>query len=323
VIIVTGGAGFIGSAFIWKLNSVGIGDILIVDRLGSSDKWKNLINRRYADYINKNNFLGLLDDNNSYFKATAVIHMGACTSTTERDADYLIENNYHYSRTLAEWSLKNNIPFIYASSAATYGDGSHGFSDEESTLEILEPLNMYAYSKHIFDLWASRNKLLGRITGIKFFNVFGPNEYHKGDMISMAYRAFQQIRESGSVKLFKSYRGEYRDGEQLRDFIYVKDCVEVMWWLFQNPHITGIYNLGTGKARTWNDLIRASYSALGKEPAIEYIEMPKNMRDHYQYFTEASITRLRDAGCTYSFQALEDAVSDYVSNYLKEGECCL
>ncbi len=323
MIIVTGGAGFIGSAFIWKLNSEGIGDILIVDRLGSSDKWKNLINRRYADYIHKNNFLELLDDNNSYFKATAVIHMGACTSTTERDADYLIENNYHYSRTLAEWSLKNNIPFIYASSAATYGDGSHGFSDDESTLEILEPLNMYAYSKHIFDLWASRNKLLGRITGIKFFNVFGPNEYHKGDMISMAYRAFKQIRESGVVKLFKSYRGEYRDGEQLRDFIYVKDCVEVMWWLFQNPHIKGIFNLGTGKARTWNDLIRASYSALGKEPAIEYIEMPRNLRDRYQYFTEASITRLRDAECTHSFQALEDAVSDYVSNYLKEGECCL
>jgi ADP-L-glycero-D-manno-heptose 6-epimerase len=323
VIIVTGGAGFIGSAFIWKLNSEGIGDILIVDRLGSSDKWKNLVNRRYADYIHKDNFLEKLDASNRYFNATAIIHMGACSSTTERDADYLIENNYHYSRTLAEWSLKNSIPFIYASSAATYGDGSHGFSDDESKLEILQPLNMYAYSKHIFDLWALRNKVLDRITGLKFFNVFGPNEYHKGQMISMVYRAFQQIQVSGSVKLFKSYKAEYRDGEQLRDFIYVKDCAEVMWWLFQNPHRTGILNLGTGQARTWNDLIRAVYSALGKEPAIEYIEMPKHMRDRYQYFTEASIMGLRQAGCTYSFLTLEDAVNDYVSDYLKDGECCL
>lgn len=320
MIIVTGGAGFIGSAFIWKLNSEGIGDILIVDRLGAADKWKNLVNRRYADYIHKDNFLEKLDASNSYFNATAIIHMGACSSTTEGDADYLIENNYRYSRILAEWSLKNSIPFIYASSAATYGDGSHGFSDDESTLEILQPLNMYAYSKHMFDLWASRNKVLDRITGLKFFNVFGPNEYHKGHMISMVYRAFQQIQESGSVKLFKSYRTEYRDGEQLRDFIYVKDCTEVMWWLFQNPQKTGILNLGTGQARTWNDLIRAVFSALGKDPAIEYIEMPGHMRDRYQYFTEASITGLREAGCTYSFRTLEEAVNDYVSNYLKDGE---
>lgn len=320
MIIVTGGAGFIGSAFIWKLNSEGIGDILIVDRLGATDKWKNLVNRRYADYIHKDNFIEKLDASNSYFNATAIIHMGACSSTTEGDADYLIENNYRYSRTLAEWSLKNSIPFIYASSAATYGDGSHGFSDDESTLEILQPLNMYAYSKHMFDLWASRNKVLDRITGLKFFNVFGPNEYHKGHMISMVYRAFQQIQESGSVKLFKSYRTEYRDGEQLRDLIYVKDCTEVMWWLFQNPQKTGILNLGTGQARTWNDLIRAVFSALGKDPAIEYIEMPGHMRDRYQYFTEASITGLREAGCTYSFRTLEEAVNDYVSNYLKDGE---
>ena len=320
MIIVTGGAGFIGSAFIWKLNSEGIGDILIVDRLGSTDKWKNLVNRRYADYIHKDTFLEKLDASNSYFNATAIIHMGACSSTTERDADYLIENNYRYSRILAEWSLANSIPFIYASSAATYGDGSHGFSDDASTLEILQPLNMYAYSKHMFDLWASRNKVLNRITGLRFFNVFGPNEYHKGHMISMVYRAFQQIQESGSVKLFKSYRTEYRDGEQLRDFIYVKDCTEVMWWLFQNPQKTGILNLGTGQARTWNDLIRAVFSALGKETAIEYIEMPEHMRDRYQYFTEASITGLREAGCTYSFRTLEDAVGDYVTTYLTDGE---
>lgn len=320
MIIVTGGAGFIGSAFIWKLNSEGIGDILIVDRLGSTDKWKNLVNRRYADYIHKDTFLEKLDASNSYFNATAIIHMGACSSTTERDADYLIENNYRYSRILAEWSLANSIPFIYASSAATYGDGSHGFSDDASTLEILQPLNMYAYSKHMFDLWASRNKVLNRITGLRFFNVFGPNEYHKGHMISMVYRAFQQIQESGSVKLFKSYRTEYRDGEQLRDFIYVKDCTEVMWWLFQNPQKTGILNLGTGQARTWNDLIRAVFSALGKETAIEYIEMPEHMRDRYQYFTEAPITGLREAGCTYSFHTLEDAVGDYVTTYLTDGE---
>lgn len=321
MIIVTGGAGFIGSAFVWKLNSEGIDDILIVDRLESSEKWKNLVSLRYIDYIHKDSFLDML--NGQKISARAVIHMGACTSTTEENADYLIENNYRYSRRLAEWSLDREIPFIYASSAATYGTGEQGFSDDHSRLEILHPLNRYAYSKHLFDLWAYRSTVIDRMVGIKFFNVFGPNEYHKGAMASMVYQAFQQIKKSGMVKLFKSYNEEYRDGEQMRDFIYVKDCVEIMWWFLQHPDIGGIFNLGTGRARTWKDLITTLHRALGRDPSIEYIEMPDHLKNQYQYFTEAEMAKLRHAGCSHQCTSLEEAVSDYVLTYLTAGECCL
>jgi len=321
VIIVTGGAGFIGSAFIWKLNNEGIDDILIVDRLNTSEKWKNLVSRKFTDYIHKDAFLDIL--NGSQLSARAVVHMGACTSTTEEDADYLIENNYRYSRRLAEWSLDRGIPFIYASSAATYGTGEQGFSDDHSRLETLHPLNRYAYSKHLFDLWAYRNGLIDRMVGVKFFNVFGPNEYHKGPMASMVYQAFQQIQKSGGVKLFKSYHEEYRDGEQMRDFIYVKDCVEILWWFLQHPDIGGIYNVGTGRARTWNDLVTSLYRALGRDPSIEYSEMPGHLKKQYQYFTEAEMAKLHAAGCSHQFSSLEEAVSDYVLTYLTAGECCL
>ena len=323
MIIVTGGAGFIGSAIVWKLNSEGIDDIVIVDRLGMSEKWKNLVNSKYADYFHKDDFIKMVCEDRVPFAVEGIIHMGACSSTTERDADYLMENNYRYSRKLAEWAVRKNIRFIYASSAATYGDGSPGFSDDDHVSKTLQPINMYGYSKQVFDLWVLRNQLERKVAGIKFFNVFGPNEYHKGDMRSVVHKSFRQIKETGKVRLFKSHKSEYQDGEQKRDFIYVKDCVEVVWTLFRNREVNGIFNLGTGYARTWNDLVRAVFAAMGRKPEIEYIEMPEAIRDQYQYFTEAKMDKLRSAGNTVLFRSLEGAVSDYVGNYLEKGEICL
>lgn len=318
MIVVTGGAGFIGSAFIWKLNEMGISDILIVDELGNTDKWKNLVNRRYIEYIHKDVFLNIICNDKMPFMPRAIIHMGACSSTTERNAEYLMENNFHYTCRLAEWALTHEVRFIYASSAATYGNGSQGFSDDGSTTVSLHPINMYGYSKQLFDLWVLRNKVEDKVAGIKFFNVFGPNEYHKGDMRSIVHKAFEQIRDTGKVRLFKSYKPEYGNGGQMRDFVYVKDCVEIMWWLLENPKVNGIFNLGTGQARTWNDLIRAVYAALGMEPQIEYFDMPPEIRDQYQYFTEAKMGKLRQAGYPVKFRPLEEAVYDYVVNYLKK-----
>lgn len=318
--IVTGGAGFIGSAFLWKLNSIGIEDIIVVDALKSSDKWKNLVKRRFADFIHKDDFLQLVADDKLPSSTRAIIHMGACSSTTETDADYLMENNYRYTRALAQWCLRHNVRFIYASSAATYGNGDAGYSDEHQLLESLRPLNMYGYSKHLFDLWATRFGHLNQMAGIKFFNVYGPNEYHKGDMSSVIFKAFHQVRESGEIKLFKSYRPEYGDGEQVRDFIYIKDCLDVMWWLIENQDISGIYNLGTGRARSWNDLANAVFSAMNKTPRISYIEMPESIRDRYQYHTEARMEKLRAAGYTKPFATLEAGAADYVQNYLAGDE---
>ena len=311
--IVTGGAGFIGNAFVWKLNQEGIDDILIVDSLGCSEKWKNLVKRRYADFIHKDAFYEMLCEGTLPFKAKAVIHMGACSSTTERDADYLMENNFHYSCALARWAVEKKIPFLYASSGATYGDGSLGFSDDDKTTKQLEPINMYGYSKQLFDLWVMRNKLLDKVVGIKFFNVFGPNEYHKGEMQSVVRKSFFQIRDTGKVRLFKSHRSGFGHGEQIRDFVYVKDCVEVMWWFLKNPRARGIFNLGTGKARTWNDLVKAVFKASGVKQKIEYIDMPVEIRDQYQYVTEAKMDKLRKAGCPIRCRSLEDAITDYVT----------
>jgi ADP-L-glycero-D-manno-heptose 6-epimerase len=318
MIIVTGGIGFIGSAFIWKLNSHGINDILIVDELDESDKWKNIVNKNFIDYIHKDEFLNMISNNKKFGKVTAIVHMGACTSTTERNNEYLWQNNYRYTRILAEWALKNNIRFIYASSAATYGDGTLGFSDDNETTLKLRPLNMYGYSKHIFDVWIIKNKLDDKVVGLKFFNVFGPNEYHKSDMASVVFKSFNQIKTTGKVKLFKSYKPEYKHGEQKRDFIYVKDCVEVMWYLLQHPEINGIFNCGTGKARTWNDLVIAVFHAMGKNPQIEYIDMPEEIRRNYQYFTEAKMDKLASTGYSLKFYSLEDAINDYVINYLQK-----
>jgi ADP-L-glycero-D-manno-heptose 6-epimerase len=318
MIVVTGGAGFIGSAFVWKLNQEGIDNIVIVDTLGTSDKWKNLVSLRFADYIHKDEFLRMICADQVPYQVRAVVHMGACSSTTERDADYLWANNYLYSCRIADWALKNQIRLIYASSAATYGDGSLGFSDDDTLTPTLRPINMYGYSKQLFDLWVLKRELEKRIAGIKFFNVFGPNEYHKGDMRSVVHKAYGQILQTGNVRLFKSYRSEYANGGQMRDFVYIKDCVEVLWWLMKHPEVNGIFNLGTGQARSWNDLIRAVFTAMKFETNIEYIEMPPGLEGQYQYFTEAKMNKLKATGCSVAFRTLEDAVRDYIVHHLQQ-----
>jgi ADP-L-glycero-D-manno-heptose 6-epimerase len=318
MIVVTGGAGFIGSALITALNKRAVTDILVVDELGSDEKWKNLRTLSFADYIEKDDFLELVIEDKLTACIEAIFHLGACTSTTETNASYLIKNNYEYSKLLAQWATKANIRFIYASSAATYGDGSAGFSDDEDKIDKLSPLNIYGYSKHIFDLWARRTGLLKKIVGLKYFNVFGPNEYHKADMRSFVLKAFEQIQSTGKVRLFKSYKPEYADGEQLRDFIYVKDAVDMTLFFLDNPKKAGLFNIGTGKARTWNDLVKAVFAAIGKEPKIEYIEMPEAIRNQYQYFTQAEMAKLRKAGYNKQTTPLEDAVQDYVQNYLQK-----
>ncbi len=318
--IVTGGAGFIGSAMIWKLNTLGIDNILVVDNLASTDKWKNLVNLRYADYLHKDQFIKFMAEGDDPFGTTAVIHMGACSSTTERDADYLMENNYRYTQVLCRFALKHEVRFINASSAATYGEGENGFADDHATLGRLQPLNMYGYSKHLFDLWAQRTGMLDHLASIKFFNVFGPNEYHKADMMSVICKAHKQIHETGRMRLFKSYRPEYPHGGQMRDFVYVKDCVDILWWLLEHREVNGVFNVGTGIARTWNDLAKSVFSAMGRRPDIEYIEMPETIRDKYQYMTRADMGKLRAAGYQAPITTLEDAARDYVENYLDKAD---
>lgn len=318
--IVTGGAGFIGSAIVWKLNSEGIDDIIIVDNLGVSDKWKNLVNRKYSDYIHKDAFLRMIIEDRLPFEVDGIIHMGACSSTTERNADYLMENNYRYTMKVAEWAVARDIRFIYASSAATYGDGTLGFFDDDLSTRDLRPINMYGYSKQLFDLWVLGRRLEQKIAGLKFFNVFGPNEYHKGDMRSVILKSFEQIEATGTVRLFKSHRPDYDDGQQKRDFVYVKDCVDVVWWLLRNRDMNGIFNLGTGQARSWNDLVAAVFGAMDRPLKIEYVDMPESIRRQYQYFTEANMDKLASRGCPLHIRSLEDAVSDYVGKYLVTDE---
>ena len=317
MIIVTGGAGFIGSALIAALNKRQITDILVVDQLGIDEKWKNLRNLSFADYVEKDDFLEMVVDNRLAGPIEAVFHLGACTSTTETNASYLIKNNYEYSKLLAQWATTDNIRFIYASSAATYGDGSAGFKDDEEKIDKLRPLNMYGYSKHLFDLWARRAGLSKKIVGLKYFNVFGPNEYHKGDMRSFVVKAYEQINASGKVRLFKSYKSKFKDGEQMRDFIYVKDAVDMTLFFLDNPKVGGLFNIGTGKARTWNDLVKAVFAAMDKSENIEYIEMPESIRNQYQYYTCADITKLRKAGYKEETTSLEETIKDYVQNYLQ------
>lgn len=318
--IVTGGAGLIGSAVVWGLNRRGIEDILVVDHLGNSDKWKNLSALSFSDYMEKEAFRSRLAAGGfNGARIEGVIHMGACSSTMERDASYLIDNNYHATKELAEYCLARNIRFLYASSCATYGDGSRGYVDDESRIEELRPMNMYGYSKQLFDLWAKRHGALASITSCKFSNVYGPNERHKGDMRSVVLRAFEQISASGKLKLFRSYRPEYADGEQMRDFLYVKDAVDMVLFLFEHPQGAGIYNIGSGRAETWNALAAAAFEALGKPVDIEYIDMPENLRDRYQYYTKAEMNKLRALGYGREATSLRDSVIDYIRNYLVPG----
>ena len=317
MIIVTGGAGFIGSAIVWKLNQQGEFNILVVDDSGKTDKWKNLRSLRFLDYINKDTFLEKVLKGDFKSGVRALIHMGACSDTTEQDADYLLLNNYEYTKHLAAYATSCNVRFIYASSAATYGNGSYGYSDKEKDLHKFCPLNMYAYSKHLFDLWAERNGLLKQVAGLKFFNVFGPNEYHKGEMRSMVIKAFEQIRKEGEIKLFRSYKPEYKDGEQKRDFLYVKDAARMTLFFLQNPGVNGIFNIGTGMAETWNKLEELVFEALKLKPDIKYISMPEEIKDSYQYFTQADISKLYHAGYRMPTTSLKKAVFDYVQNYLQ------
>lgn len=315
--VVTGAAGFIGRNAVAALNARGEDRPLLVDALGTTDKWKNLLGLSFDDLVSPGDFTKGLAEG-KWGKVEAVIHLGACSATTERDADFLLENNYRYTRTLCQWCLDNGARFVYASSAATYGDGEQGYSDSDDVTPSLRPLNMYGYSKQLFDLWALREGLFSKIVGLKYFNVFGPHEDFKGEMRSVPQRAYHQARETGEVSLFKSYRPDYADGEQKRDFVYVRDAVDVTLHFAEHRERSGLFNCGTGKARSWNDLARAVFKAMGKTPKIRYIEMPEGLREKYQYFTQADASKLREAGYAKPFAELEDAVADYVRNYLEK-----
>lgn len=317
MIIVTGGAGFIGSAIVWMLNNRGISDILIADNLGTDPlKWKNLRGLQFQDICSPDQLLHRLAAPDMPSVST-VIHMGACSTTTEPDADYLLENNYRYSQRLGAWALQNNARFIYASSAAIYGDGSLGFSDDPELLPRLRPLNMYGYSKQLFDLYVIRSGWADRCVGLRFFNIFGPNEYHKGPMRSMVFKAVEQIRSTGEVALFKSTDPRFADGEQLRDFYYVKEAVELIWQIMQRPGLSGIYNVGNATTASWNQLIAAVFSALGRPPRIRYIDMPADLVGRYQNYTCADMAALEAAlGHGIPPQDLTRSVYDYVAGYL-------
>ncbi|MDQ2711729.1 MAG: ADP-glyceromanno-heptose 6-epimerase [Acidobacteriota bacterium] len=311
-ILVTGGAGFIGSAIVWELNRRGVTNILVADILGRDEKWKNLVPLQFVDYLEADELLERLD---SLKDVGTVFHLGACSSTTETDASYLIRNNFEYTKSLAAFALAGNCRFVYASSAATYGEAAQDIP-ESVALSTLRPLNMYGYSKHLFDSYAEHAGMLGRITGLKYFNVFGPNEYHKGDMRSVVHKAFEQIEQTGTAKLFKSYRPEYPDGGQCRDFLYVKNAVEATLFLAEHVEGGGLFNLGSGTANTWLTLINAIFTALRREPRIAFFDMPEYLRPKYQYFTRADIAKLRSAGFTQPMTPLAEAVNDYVRTYL-------
>ena len=314
-VLVTGGAGFIGSALVWELNRRGCDNIVVCDILGTNEKWRNLTPLRFADYVEAADLMPRLQSG-ALGKFDHVLHLGACSATTEKDATYLIKNNYEFTKDLAGWSLANQSRFVYASSAATYGDGAMGMEDDDTKLDTLRPLNMYGYSKHLFDLHAKRAGFLNKIVGLKYFNVFGPNEDHKGDMRSLVHKSFAQVQSKGVIQLFKSYRKDYKDGEQKRDFLYVKDCVAMTLHLAATSRATGLFNIGSGGARSWIDLANAVFTALKKKPVIKFIEMPEVIRDKYQYFTQANLMRLNGSGYATPVTSLENAVHDYVRKYL-------
>lgn len=317
MIAITGAAGFIGSVLAGKLNHLGHQDLLLVDQGAKhSPKWENVHRKKFEIYLESDEFLDRLTSGKLNGKISALFHLGACSDTTEKDIDFLRRNNSDYTRRLAEWCVDQAVYFQYASSAATYGNGELGFSDENERTPKLRPLNPYGQSKLDFDIWAIQNKMDRRITGFRYFNVYGPNEYHKGHMRSLVQKGFEQVMKEGVLRLFRSYKPQYPDGGQKRDFIYVKDAVDAMIWFYQNPKVKGIYNLGTGRAQSWNELARAIFKACGKKENIEYIDMPENIRNQYQYFTEADLTKLRRAGCPTVFHPVEHGVADYIKNYL-------
>jgi ADP-L-glycero-D-manno-heptose 6-epimerase len=323
MLLVTGGAGFIGSNVVAALNEAGRTDVVVNDVLGTDEKWRNLSKRRVADVVGTADLLRWLEGR----KLDAVIHMGAISDTTARDADLVIENNFRTSLRLLDWCTAAKVPFIYASSAATYGNGEQGFDDDwtPQALQELKPLNLYGWSKHLFDLalvdrFMKKEKLPPQWAGLKFFNVFGPNEYHKGEMMSLVAKRFEDAKAGRTVRLFKSHRPGIADGDQRRDFIYVDDAVAVVRWLMETPNVSGIFNVGTGQARSFRDLITSLFRSLGREPAIEYIDMPESIRGQYQYFTEAKVDNLRRAGYNAGFTSIEDGVSRYVTQFLNTAD---
>ncbi len=323
MLLVTGGAGFIGSNIVASLNEAGRTDIAVSDILGSDGKWRNLAGRQLADFVPPADLLRWLDGR----KLDAVVHMGAISATTATDGDLVMENNFRLSLRLFDWCAVTRTPFIYASSAATYGDGATGFSDDWSgaALRRFKPLNLYGWSKHMFDLAvvervARKDRLPPQWAGLKFFNVFGPNEYHKGEMMSLVAKRFGEAKAETPIRLFKSHRAGIADGDQKRDFIYVDDAVAVVRWLLATPAVSGIFNVGTGQARSFRDLVTAMFAALGREPKIEYIDMPVSIRDAYQYFTQAETANLRRAGFTADFASVEEGVKRYVSGYLDRAD---
>jgi ADP-L-glycero-D-manno-heptose 6-epimerase len=323
MLLVTGAAGFIGSNVLASLNEAGRPDIAVNDFLGSDGKWRNLAGRRLAEFVPPADLSRWLDGR----KLEAIVHLGAISSTTATDADQVMENNFRLSLRLFDWCAATRTPFIYASSAATYGDGAAGFSDDWSSgaLNKLKPLNLYGWSKHMFDLAvveraARKDKLPPQWAGLKFFNVFGPNEYHKGEMMSLVAKRFDEAKAGAPIRLFKSHRTGIADGDQKRDFIYVDEAVAVVRWLMETPAVSGIFNVGTGHARSFRDLMTAMFAALGREPKIEYIETPAAIRDSYQYFTQAETGNLRRAGFNAGFTPLEDSVKRYVTCYLDRAD---
>jgi ADP-L-glycero-D-manno-heptose 6-epimerase len=318
-VLVTGGAGFIGSAIVWELNRRGCSNVVIADFPSQADRNANLRALQFSEYVEPYAALAALSSG-SLGKFDFIFHLGACSSTLEQNWDYLRRNNFEYSRDLAGWALANNVRFLYASSAATYGDGSAGMEDgEPQTLKNLRPLNLYAESKQMMDLHALERGWLDHMVALKYFNVFGPNEGYKGDMQSLVFKSFAQVTQTGVIRLFKSYRPEYADGEQKRDFLYVKDAVAMTLQLAASPPANGIFNIGSGEAHTWNELARAVFAALGRPARIEYVEMPEAIREKYQYFTRANIGKLRAAGYKKQVTPLAEAVRDYVVNYLLPG----
>lgn len=312
--LVTGGAGFIGSNVVAELNLRGTDDIYVTDNISSTPKWKNLSDKKYRDYIHKSHLFEHLD---SIKDIEAIIHMGACSSTTETDFDYLWNNNVEYTKRLWNYCREQGIPFIYASSAATYGDGSRGF-DDEADIDELRPLNGYGYSKQVFDQWVKHQAkdYPVQYVGLKFFNVYGPGEYYKGSMASMAFHGFNQIKESGEIRLFKSENPDYPDGGQKRDFVYVKDVCKVIMWFLDHREVSGLFNVGTGKADTFSNFASAVFKAQGKEPNIKYIDMPETLKNKYQYYTQATMTKLRSVGCNVEFRDVWQGVDEYVSCFL-------
>ncbi|WP_297218584.1 ADP-glyceromanno-heptose 6-epimerase [uncultured Desulfovibrio sp.] len=316
--IVTGGAGFIGSAMLWQLNTMGIEDVVVVDHLGRDEKWRNLAKHTYADYMHRTRFHDLMQRDALPWKIDAIIHLGACSDTTEVDGDFLMENNFQYSRDLCRFALDKGARFIHSSSATTYGDGELGFSDDPDLLPRLRPLSLFGYSKHLFDLWLRRQGLDKEVVSLKFFNVYGPNEYHKGEMRSVVCKAYSQIMRHGDIELFRSTRPGLADGEQKRDFVYVKDCVALMGWLLEHAHVNGIRNMGSGQARSFNELGRAVFAAMQRSCRITYVDMPGFLRDIYQNYTQADMNWLQKVGCPLQLTSLEDGVTDFVQNYLQK-----